>query len=583
MNIIKQNPFRVLGLTGNASERELQKQIAIIKRYAEIGKTKSFDSDIKIIGKLNRNLDEIQHASNKIEQGHKRLLYSLFWFINHSQFDEIALNNLNGENYAKAAEIWNKVLKEEVTNNNFSAYHNLSTLYIAFATMNAKLGKNNLQNGILLKCTLIHSDHFKDIVSLVTGENLTICSDDLGKKFVDEIINLLNPYLNKIGGISTKELILLFDNSPTGIKKYIVAKFTEEPISNIENKVKKTAGERRSSPSRADRYGAMLYKSTQSDLALLEKILSSSNVQYRMIVNKLAEEILQCSIDFYNKFRGEDGAFDPGVDALRIAKYARSLEVTGQTENRVGENIDTIKEWVDDAPNREREKKITEDIASIEDRLKRFQELTNTIANAKMLVNSSKQNLENIRIEIGSQDDFYLQISSAVVNNALSMVIDVMNDAQSGIQYDQDKLTSLPRIVSSAISAMTFIELFDMNYETKKRFRTNQTIIKSINAQVQVRSLRQTESINAQAISNRQSNSSDGCYIATMAYGDYDHPQVMELRKFRDEKLANWIFGNSSIRFYYAISPHLVKRLKDQKGINRVIRILLDKIATKVQ
>ena len=47
MNIIKQNPFRVLGLLGNSTERELQKQIGIIKRYAEIGKSKSFDYDFE--------------------------------------------------------------------------------------------------------------------------------------------------------------------------------------------------------------------------------------------------------------------------------------------------------------------------------------------------------------------------------------------------------------------------------------------------------------------------------------------------------------------------------------------------------
>lgn len=94
MNIIKQNPFRILGLTGNATEKELQKQIGIIKRYAEIGKTKSFDYDFEFIGDFTRNLDEIQQASNSIEQAHKKLLYSLFWFIKNNQFDEIAFNNL---------------------------------------------------------------------------------------------------------------------------------------------------------------------------------------------------------------------------------------------------------------------------------------------------------------------------------------------------------------------------------------------------------------------------------------------------------------------------------------------------------
>ena len=391
------------------------------------------------------------------------------------------------------------------------------------------------------------------------------------KCFRETSVVLLNPYLNKMGGISTKELISLFDNSPVSIKKYIAAKFTEEPISNIENQVEKTAGERKSSPSRADKYGTMLYKLTKIDLALLEKILGTSHVQYQMIVNKLAEEILQCSIEFYNKFRNEDGAFDPGGDALRIAKYAKSIRATGQTENRVDETIDVIQEWVDDAPSRERQKKIKKDVAAIGHRLESFQELVNTIASAKMLISSSRPNLENIKMEIGGQDEFYLQISSAVVNNALGMVIDVVNDAQSEIQYDQEKFTSLPRIISSAVSAMTSIERLDMNYETKERFQTNRTTIRGINDQIK------------QAVSSRQSSSSGGCYIATMAYGDYNHPQVMVLRRFRDKKLANTISGRSFISLYYAISPHLVTLLKNHTHINKIIRNLLDKFVTRVK
>lgn len=41
---------------------------------------------------------------------------------------------------------------------------------------------------------------------------------------------------------------------------------------------------------------------------------------------------------------------------------------------------------------------------------------------------------------------------------------------------------------------------------------------------------------------------SSGCYIATMAYGDYNHPQVVHLRNFRDNRLANYYIGREFIR-----------------------------------
>jgi len=75
---------------------------------------------------------------------------------------------------------------------------------------------------------------------------------------------------------------------------------------------------------------------------------------------------------------------------------------------------------------------------------------------------------------------------------------------------------------------------------------------------------------------NSQLNPSDGCYIATMAYGDYDHPQVMVLRQFRDLYLSNRGWGRKFINFYYANSPHWVEVLKNHKHINVLIRKILD-------
>ena len=66
------------------------------------------------------------------------------------------------------------------------------------------------------------------------------------------------------------------------------------------------------------------------------------------------------------------------------------------------------------------------------------------------------------------------------------------------------------------------------------------------------------------------------CYIATMVYEDYDHPQVKALRNFRDEVLYRTPLGQSFIAFYYRHSPSLVKRLQNHKIVNRIIRHSLD-------
>ena len=69
---------------------------------------------------------------------------------------------------------------------------------------------------------------------------------------------------------------------------------------------------------------------------------------------------------------------------------------------------------------------------------------------------------------------------------------------------------------------------------------------------------------------------SEGCYIATMAYGSYEHPQVKILRKFRDEQLMPTALGRIFVKVYYWISPKMVSILSGHNSINRAIRCLLD-------
>lgn len=66
------------------------------------------------------------------------------------------------------------------------------------------------------------------------------------------------------------------------------------------------------------------------------------------------------------------------------------------------------------------------------------------------------------------------------------------------------------------------------------------------------------------------------CYIATMVYGNYEHPSVIILRQYRDEVLSKTIFGVIFIKLYYKISPNIVELLKDNKKINNYIKKVLN-------
>ena len=108
MNLINNNPFRILGLPITASEREIAKQINTLATFAEMGKRKSFNTEFPFLPFVERTPEAIEEAKKQIEQSESKLLYSLFWFWNNNSVDELAFEVLKEGKTAKAIDIWEK-------------------------------------------------------------------------------------------------------------------------------------------------------------------------------------------------------------------------------------------------------------------------------------------------------------------------------------------------------------------------------------------------------------------------------------------------------------------------------------------
>lgn len=67
-----------------------------------------------------------------------------------------------------------------------------------------------------------------------------------------------------------------------------------------------------------------------------------------------------------------------------------------------------------------------------------------------------------------------------------------------------------------------------------------------------------------------------GCYIATMSYGDYDHPKVQVLRAFRDDFLGKRKWGRQFIRWYYRNSPGFTKFYANNRFVHFYLRQYLN-------
>ena len=71
------------------------------------------------------------------------------------------------------------------------------------------------------------------------------------------------------------------------------------------------------------------------------------------------------------------------------------------------------------------------------------------------------------------------------------------------------------------------------------------------------------------------SGSSDWCFIATAVYEDYNHPQVLTLREFRDKIMSTKSWSRNLIEIYYKNSPPIAGFLKNHRFLSGFTRVML--------
>ena len=126
---------------------------------------------------------------------------------------------------------------------------------------------------------------------------------------------------------------------------------------------------------------------------------------------------------------------------------------------------------------------------------------------------------------------------------------------------------------NEVIEVISYMNPGDIKNEKKvKRERGAVTILSMIIGFIGVLTLSIVIIVNA--ISNALPS---WCFVATMVYGSYNAPEVLILRRYRDEKLTKTIAGRTFIGFYYTFSPLFVKCFKNVKFINLFIKKYLDR------
>jgi hypothetical protein len=322
MQLICENPYRILGLSNTATDREIAKRVSDLSVYVEMGKEINYNYDFIEFAPLERNIETIKEAERKLEQPKDILLHSLFWF----SFDS---NN----NYIENLNINNRLeIINNIPNNNAFDLHNK-----AIITLFSKNDFKTIKTGINYFNDFLAHTSFNDFIDKIVSErsSKTYNADDI---FFDELLKEI------IKTFEPKDILELFKN--THQEEYITSTIIKPIIHNIESEIETANVFTTKYPENAYKFGKKLINNTSENLKNLESILSENDLMFISISNKLAEQILDCSIAYFNE-NYESNETNIGSNALELAETAKQIAKSSLLKDRIEKNIPNIKAWVE--------------------------------------------------------------------------------------------------------------------------------------------------------------------------------------------------------------------------------------------
>lgn len=574
MHIIQNNPYRLLGLLVGASATQLNRHRTRIPNYISAGSqipAEFTEFSFETLGSINRTEDNIANAASKLNLDSDKMSSALFWFYKGNPItDEPAFEAIKEADLDQVLSIWTKLTSNgEVSQRNASAYSNLGTLYLSGILEGTNTNEALLEQGISLKLKFLESDFIKDFKALATDETYKTTKKELQLLFLNQV----QSEIEKSGGITSNKFLDILTKQEFSAKEDFLKGFVQKPIEQIEKKIEEAKAKRKANKANAVNVGKALYEQTSENLKQLKSILGTSNLKFSSISDKVSDEILQCGIDYFSHYK--DSSTDPGNASMDLFRKAKTLAVGNIAKQRCSENTENLQEWIDDKPERDKQARIIGDFERLKNLIDEYEGRNETVANAKQLLASARPYLSNVKSVLGSTDELYLGLSSRIASDAQGMCVSEINKLQERFTNTYDNATKVAAIlllkerVNEAWDVTTTIGSMDLRQDFRTRYTQNRTSLSNLKTQL--------AAVNSGGgRSSGGSSGSSGCYIATMAYGDYDHPQVMILRQFRDEVLDKSALGKWFIKTYYHYSPKLVERLKNKRTLNSIIRKALN-------
>ena len=441
MNILRNNPYRLLGVYSNSPTKERLANHNRMKAFLKVGKTVSFPLDLpQYLSAIQRTEVSVMDAEAQLTLPKDQLLYAQFWFVKATHLDEVAFNHLFAGEIDKAEEIWQK-----------------------------KDTASSLQNRIV--CALMREDYRRAVTCAETLYENPLYSNQfvsaiLGTDGNADIGSLAFRFLDELCDEVGANKLLPFINDDAW-ESHVEEKAVKSLVDSIQDAIaiaKKSKGKEAEARLNA---GEALRENTRSAFQQLKGFLSATDLQYQMIADKLGLEILQCGIDYFN------GSDEPEAahKAMDLQKYAQSIVVGQMAKDRCEENVDILQKIIEALPPSE---VLAEDCA-IKEELRKYCKLPDEICYAVTLLNKTKPHLQAIKNKLGSNNKYYLKISTQIVSNALHNLIEEVNATQKQATSETKKA------LREAWKTTLIMDTFDMEQDFKNnRYASNRSVLKDL-------------------------------------------------------------------------------------------------------
>ena len=530
-----------MGVTADASKRDIIANVGKFKAYLKVGKPVFgiFDN-IPGSSHIDRSIELITSAEKALELPIDQLRWSMFWFVNKTPIDNIALNHVQSGNIDKAIEIWSKVesvsslinltVSELIRQNWREATLHADKLFADYTKSICSLVDDtlNLTQAQLIRLFMdsIAEDNY-DVLrlmyrafpecfsfgKLVKGGEWRYLSKPIG---IDLTMGIHYPCLEikKRGSTSYYRFIegnelterqfnarkdnLIFVCAPFDSVYKLQSIYEKEAVvipSELWNKIicetlavpyiEKAKAEIASYRAIPKDKTEERYKFAKSKLLhLLPEIygyLGEDSSEYKTLNNQIVKESLQCAIDYYNR------AQDPDEIARDVKSFLWNITTSSMPESilrqRCKENYDILCEICSKLP----PESVTYYHRLLKILIDKYQTEASTIQNASVFVNKCFPYLMSIKSVLGSSNAYFQRMCTRVADDALGDIISDYNEKSESLHNRLEKASSSNRssiimliqeMMKSAVITMYHIRQLGLEPDFRQnRFNNNYEII----------------------------------------------------------------------------------------------------------